>query len=89
MNKEFYRNNENGTHWQIYSRNLYGMPARNKIRRKEFYLFPTLKFDYTANDIFRTNTFDIKLIWLFWEIRIAKYWGEAYKEEMELLNQRA
>lgn len=82
MLKEFYRN-KNGVHWQIYDRKMYSDPVKNKIKRIEFYPFPTLKFNYNENKINRTNSFDIELIWFLWEIRITRYWGEAYKEQME------
>lgn len=85
MNKEFYRNHKNGTHWQIYSRKTCNKPIKNKIKHIEFHPFPTLKLNYLENNISRTNNFDIEFIWLRWEIRITRYWGEAYKEQMESL----
>lgn len=85
MLKEFYRNPKNGTHWQIYDHKMYGMPIKDKIKRIEFYPIPTIKFNYHKNNINQTNNFDIEFIWLLWEIRITRYWGEAYKKETELL----
>ena len=85
MLKEFYRNHKNGTHWQIYDHKMYGTPIKDKIKRIEFYPIPTIKFNYHKNNINQTNNFDIEFIWLLWEIRITRYWGEAYKKETELL----
>lgn len=88
MLKEFYRN-KNGTHWRISDRKMYGMPIKNQIKNVEFYPFPTLRFKYLECKFTRTNNFNVEFIWLFWEIHITRYWGEAYKEQMELLKNDA
>jgi hypothetical protein len=87
FNKEFYRSNKNGTHWQIYGRKMHNEPIKNKIKHIEFHPFPTLKFDYNKNNIMENSSFDIRFIWLLWEIRITRYWGEEYRKQMEMLKE--
>ena len=73
------------TSWWLFDIVTYGETIKNKIKRIEIYPFPTLKFNYIENNINRINTFDIQFIWMAWEIRITKYWDEAYMEQMEIL----
>ena len=88
MFKEFYRNHDTGTHWLIVNRKTRSLPIQNKINSVDFYPFPTLKFHYLENNIHKTSTFDIDFVWLIWGIRITRHWGEAYKEQEELLKKK-
>ena len=69
---------KNGSHWSIWSRKTW-FKIGDDIAFLDFYPFPTLKFSY-SEETFETDEYDfnIEFIWLLWEIRITKYWGEAY-----------
>lgn len=84
MYKEFYRD-KNGTHWVIDNTTTRNELVKGKIESLHFYPFPTLKFHLWENNLKKTKTFNIELVWFIWEIRITRHWGEAYKE-LECLN---
>lgn len=46
----------------------------------EFFPFPTIKFSY-SEDTFETDEYDfsIDLAWFYWELKLTRYWGEAYR----------
>jgi hypothetical protein len=78
-----FRYNKDGSHWSIWSGKNY-FKIGDDWEFVDFYPFPTLKFSY-HEETYETEEYDfnIEFIWLFWKIYITKYWGKAYKEQME------
>lgn len=69
---------KDGSHWSIWdTSNCHTIGDTFKII--DFYPFPTIKLNYNE-DTFETDEheFNIEFAWLFWEIRITKYWGKAF-----------
>lgn len=69
---------KDGSHWSIWNGKTY-VKIGGDLEIVDFYPFPTLKLSY-HEDTYETNEydFDIRFVWLLWEIHITRYWGKAY-----------
>lgn len=82
MMKNF-RPNKKGAYWSIHTHTTYWKWRENDFEYITFYPFPTFRLNYNGDVIDEKDySFDIEFIWLFWEIIITRYWGEAYEKQV-------